>query len=866
MERPNLNKYGQPQDAKNEQIVQIHKDACALKLPITTSTIWVLEWMGKGETRIPPTILKSKILRVVKKAASLRRTPLEKFMKEPFHLPDAYLDTHPSTSSSTTLLTPDSESVPSTSSFPVPSSVLVPSSPSPQVSTRYKRNTPTKRANTIESEIIQKQRKVSSLDRRIKKLNEGIEECNRRSGHFNIKNVRKRDERNRRMRDALRIEKNKQKRLAKQYEEENARLKTQLKEFQKENAKLKERMKGLQRKTQKSVADKRVAERRMFYHRRRSEKMRRANLESKEHQLTKAEQVGNEAEESMIETKSRDGQYTPATRLCVMDLLGLEVATGKIAAVMESVGRLCSTRFSCLPSRQICQKIADEGQVIAKMFVKDRVFESRSFGIHKDGTTRKKVKILDTSVVTRDGEAYCLGWSSVSSETGKAIAEEGKEKLGELVEEDEEMVKLMKSLQYTMSDRAANEKKSNEILEEWRKQKLSNYGEENASKIHHLFCLAHVLLGFQSYTISGIKKLDRYDNGDLKHPIVVILKDSSDLFGPVGDYRGIRNQWEAFCIENNIRSTIKAYKDNRFNGLFEVSAQVFHHHKSFVTLLEAQSSLNFKQTRLLKSLKNPDLVLLMECLAIFFHKVTGPFWSIAITKIVAVNMLSTTIQQLEKDLLICSEDPHHIFRPDSFNFHKFRSASSSQETKESLSKEMKKEMKEVIVTISNSLLSTVRKQLADFLMTGKYGSSSSSSSLDHLDFAPLSNLVCERNFGHLDSSQRRRPHSSLHHHTSVILLKQTRKNLRSWYQKLTPSEKKELWERARKKGNFLRKKHQQQDRNAIMESLPTFKMAPMTDRAMIEEHLKKDQMVAVACQDHWYPGKKLFWILFRHLV
>ncbi|GFR79214.1 hypothetical protein ElyMa_005868100, partial [Elysia marginata] len=48
------------------------------------------------------------------------------------------------------------------------------------------------------------------------------------------------------------------------------------------------------------------------------------------------------------------------------------------------------------------------------------------------GTSRKKVKILDTSIVTDEGDSFCLGWSSVARETGEAIADEAKDKLEEV--------------------------------------------------------------------------------------------------------------------------------------------------------------------------------------------------------------------------------------------------------------------------------------------------------------------------------------------------------------------------------------------------------------------------------------------------
>ncbi|KAH3697109.1 hypothetical protein DPMN_084596 [Dreissena polymorpha] len=57
-----------------------------------------------------------------------------------------------------------------------------------------------------------------------------------------------------------------------------------------------------------------------------------------------------------------------------------------------------------------------------------------------------------------------------------------------------------------MSDRAANEKKADELLDEWRSQMLSTYnGEQKA--VEHFHCMAHVLLGLHNYTIPDLKEL-----------------------------------------------------------------------------------------------------------------------------------------------------------------------------------------------------------------------------------------------------------------------------------------------------------------------------------------------------------------------
>ena len=72
--------------------------------------------------------------------------------------------------------------------------------------------------------------------------------------------------------------------------------------------------------------------------------------------------------------------------------------------------------------------------------------------------------------------------------------------------------------------------------------------------------------------MSSIDELEIFDNSK---PLMTILKDASDVFGPVGDYRGMRVQWEDFFVHKGI----KADKDNRLNALFEVTAQVLYHYK-----------------------------------------------------------------------------------------------------------------------------------------------------------------------------------------------------------------------------------------------------------------------------------------------
>ena len=158
-----------------------------------------------------------------------------------------------------------------------------------------------------------------------------------------------------------------------------------------------------------------------------------------------------------LRTKTSEREYTGGLWICVMELAGLEVATGKIGQVMEAVGAFCGVKFECLPSRTACQRIVDEGHELAKTFVSQMILRKcKGFGIHKDDTLRRKVKILDTSISTDSGESFCLGWSSVVSETGQAIGDD----TIEVVEDEEDgMLEAVQKMEYVMNDRAANEKK-----------------------------------------------------------------------------------------------------------------------------------------------------------------------------------------------------------------------------------------------------------------------------------------------------------------------------------------------------------------------------------------------------------------------
>lgn len=69
----------------------------------------------------------------------------------------------------------------------------------------------------------------------------------------------------------------------------------------------------------------------------------------------------------------------------------------------------------------------------------------------------------------------------------------------------------------------------------------------------------------------------------------------------------------------------------------------------------------------------------------------------------------------------------------------------------------------------------IQKQLVDFLSGVKYAETPDKEDIERTEFAHNTNSFgCEHHFGDLDSYQKRRPNASMHHHTTIQMLKSTK--------------------------------------------------------------------------------------------
>ena len=349
----------------------------------------------------------------------------------------------------------------------------------------------------------------------------------------------------------------------------------------------------------------------------------------------------------------------------------------------------------------------------------------------------------------------------------------------------------------------------------------------------------------------------------------------SETFGPVGDYLGLRDVWESHCASKGVKSKISSYKDNRFNGLFQVSAQVLHHREDFIYILDNVNLSNKKLQSVAADLKCGVVCTFLQALAIAFLRITGPYYNLMESNVPYLEIYRY-IQSLYEYLQVGSADAQHLLTNSLPTLAEF--TDQSTEIYKCLLTPVFPEFFTVlqgcIQDICLGCMKTVETQLKDFLLDGKYGMKSLAAEVRRTKFSHLTNLTCEHNFGDLDSSQRRRPNCTLHHHSTVHLLKRNKEQLQNWYHQKSDEEKASLWKDAKRNGKILRKLHSKAEKDQL-EVIKKIKLVG-SDSPGDNEQQKSDSIaeleevlptvfcerdwVAVAYQDRWYPG--LFQIHF----
>jgi len=388
----------------------------------------------------------------------------------------------------------------------------------------------TKEHNTLLSKIKNKRKILADLDRR-------IIDKRHEFGHYSVKNVKRRKKRTtellKKFKDSN-CELNSQNSKLQQNEQTKDQLNGTIEEMKAVITDLQKRITEIEIKNEDLVAemkrervDKAKITRKMRTYRDKLESNKDCVPKTKFHMIRKEL---TEAKESLkywqLEAdKQRDGvkvvdlmedkSYNIETRMLVTELTGLEIAQSKISPVIEAVGRnLFGVSFPRLPDAKTVRNMNNEAHFIGKKFIADKLLQAKNITIDTDGTSRKRKNLLDTTVYCNPGGAICLSFEQVANETSETIADTVINQLTELkiVNKSENyLLDVVEKISAYMSDLAANEKKKDRLLDNWIAKTLSDDNTDTRvkQKVHHFFCMAHVLLGFHknvSDVISALQK------------------------------------------------------------------------------------------------------------------------------------------------------------------------------------------------------------------------------------------------------------------------------------------------------------------------------------------------------------------------
>ena len=577
--------------------------------------------------------------------------------------------------------------------------------------------------------------------------------------------------------------------------------------------------------------------------------------------------------------------FTNEVRECVLELSSLEVAAAKVAPVIHTVARhLYQEDIKVLPKRQVVQNMVDESQFLVKHYYSKVLRSTSHWGLNKDGTSRQKRKIVDTAITTGEGDVLPLGYTMIAHEDSGTIVRNVKNQLDELIccalDDELTLPDIVGKLTYTMSDRAANDKKADRVLGEWKTEVV---GDQQAQVVHNFYCMAHALLGFHSYSkkqLSEQQKQMKKDGVVLGRDVMPVYGRFGDqlaaerlpmhvsaIVGPMGDERnGVQDKWTAYCKDHHIKSQIPTYKDNRFNALFDTSAAVVTHHADlvdFVTKIKAAGNKNLKVASALLDLQDANVMAIEVALGITFVTITGPFWAMVLDLSIHYLNLHNYIQPLHTKVQYWLDHPHDILSQGNIIFPDFPPKKDHPMVRQITGLQMNNEtFDNAVKAVMLGIKLCCEKQLADFLTGGIYAVPKLTQHACTAN-SGVTNLVCERHFGTLDASQQRRRHAKLHYHSSILLLKSNRRKFFEWLR--TSNSKEMLWRSARREGMRLRRQHQllEDEQMAVISSELDFRPSSKatgrsdtttTDVAFDIPTAKKDDWVCVAYDNGWYPG------------
>lgn len=330
----------------------------------------------------------------------------------------------------------------------------------------------------------------------------------------------------------------------------------------------------------------------------------------------------------------------------------------------------------------------------------------------------------------------------------------------------------------------------------------------------------------------GRDKLPRFSNWHSREAAAVrYIRMACEVLGPTGDEKsGCRDLWLAYCSMMELKSTIPSYKDNRFNSVFVAAVSILQHRMDIISFLQDyMPTRNQKLESVLQDAISEEVNIFVGALAMLFYRVTGPYWQLLCVGKRKYAEFFMPVVELHTQLKEWADDSSSTFMetvpslfgaPLNNRFH----------TLLHFDEDSRPKVQQAISAICQAFVEVTERQLCDFLPDGRYHAVQDPAVLAKMEYSHITNLLGEACFGDLDVSIYTRRNTSVHHHSTLIMLKRN-KTMTEWFLKKSAEEQCRLLQMSSSKASRLRKRHQEQHQD----------VAAAKRQRLEVQHQKKEQ-------------------------
>ena len=301
------------------------------------------------------------------------------------------------------------------------------------------------------------------------------------------------------------------------------------------------------------------------------------------------------------------------------------------------------------------------------------------------------------------------------------------------------------------------------------------------------------------------------------------------------------------------QSTITSFKSNRFNNLFEAAAALHFHRQDILDCLRSLPRLNKKLESIMEDNQSHGIDCQVVALGLVYFQVTGPYWQLLGQGLHYLHFFAY-VEELYSFFRKWSDDPNDAFSADfhplfGFNFMLSLDIFNSLLN---IGEENKVTVKDVLKNISRGCIEVMEHLLTDFLPGGRYHNLDDAVLRKKMAHSEMTNLVGEQCFGDLDFSLFKRRNATLHHHSTINILKRN-KSISRYFCLKSKEDQTQLLKLSAKKASKLRKQHVIEEKEAVVQRTLVLQESRANKAAAADRKRAKLQDVMEKMRPHHGP-------------